>query len=207
MQGKWKENVSIYHKDCKRRKQKRKHTIKDKAKWYLTNKEKVLNKKNLYEDVIEHKIPIVQKKEKYLPIHILFVEKYNKEYDFIDIIKVKAFQWKRGWINVDTMDYISGHVLKDIQTEDVFQLILHHESKEKERISEYGNNKIIMFNTLLPQNYWHYFGFYSHSLRKFWQKYAHRKDRMLLRNWISHRDFDEEIKTHYLSKSISWEVW
>ena len=43
MQGTWKENISGYHKDCRRKKQSRKHTLKDKV--------KPLIKKFIYKDI------------------------------------------------------------------------------------------------------------------------------------------------------------
>ena len=45
------------------------------------------------------------------------------------------------------------------------------------------------------------------KVRKFAQKYANSMDRQNIKTWINNKNWNAEVKTHALSKSILWAIW
>jgi len=39
------------------------------------------------------------------------------------------------------------------------------------------------------------------------QKFSHKRDRRIIRDWLIKKDYEKEIPTHHTSKSLLWELW
>ena len=79
-------------------------------------------------------------------------------------------------------------------------------SKMVTRDFTHRSDKKFMYGKYLPN--WKWYTFFGDGKRRgIAQRYANSKDRLRLREWIQKGDWDKDIPTHYLSKSIAWEVW
>lgn len=76
----------------------------------------------------------------------------------------------------------------------------------KKNILTFGDT-VFLYGKPIPVDFWNIFGFWSTRRRKYCQNYANRKDRRIIRDWIIERDWNREISTHELSKTIAWLVW
>ena len=66
------------------------------------------------------------------------------------------------------------------------------------------DNYVSLYNIIFDgKEYSKVFGSHFRNVRKDAQRLSHHKTRMIFRNWKQKADFDSEIKTHELSKSIS----
>lgn len=127
-------------------------------------------------------------KEKIKSLH----KKLYKKEDSIDVLEYKT----RTDITYDSKKFYDRYqyTIKPIGNEQ-FLTRVH----DRERLFAYGKP--------LSVNFWHEFGFWSTKARKYAQKKAHHMDRQNIRTYISKGEWDKEIKTHALSKSIAWEVY
>lgn len=65
-----------------------------------------------------------------------------------------------------------------------------------------------MYGKPLLEDWWNIYGrMWSTRRRKWCQSYANSKDRRIVRDWIIVGDYDIEMNTHELSKTIDWLVW
>ena len=79
------------------------------------------------------------------------------------------------------------------------------ERKNKINITDFNLEKDFIYNKPLPR--WKRRTFYNDGKRrKIAQNRANRMDRRNIKHWINKGDFDSEVKTHALSKSIAWEI-
>jgi len=80
------------------------------------------------------------------------------------------------------------------------------ERKNKVIIKDYDKDGSFIYNK--PLSSWKRMTFFNDGKRrKIAQKHAHSMDRQNIRKWIHDEDWDAEVKTHALSKSIAWEIW
>jgi hypothetical protein len=239
MNGLWKENVSGWnHKDTRRKKQSRKHYIKDKGKAiYLKfgRNGKHTADKNVFR--IENEQEII-----YNPYHYMDIKKYAEVFN-IEIVYYElddnGLEDKNKPVFKNLNVYIdpNKNYYNDVfyeeksrkELDDYLGLIFLQryeiiskkptgrkiETNWKEIKDAYDVDKIYsfwstektyMYNTLIPG--WKVDTFFDDGKRrKIAQKKAHHKDRQNLRKYLKEGDWDKEIKTHYLSKSIAWEVY
>jgi len=206
MNGLWKENLGGWnHKGQKRKKQKRKHTIRDRARALL----KVQERKDIgiwEEGEVEFKKPEkIFKNNFYIEIwRVKFLKSDYSKYIYRD-----AYFWNNCWYNEYTDEPIHYSFVKKVDflyaTELVFDKPIEIKENPFRGYSFYVSTTTFIFGKPLPN--WKKWTLYNDGRRrKFAQKQAHSKDRAKLREWISKGDWDSEIKTHALSKSILWEV-
>ena len=222
MNGTWKENVSGWdRKGNKRKKQSRKHTLKDKVKPLIRK----FHYNEEYNDTIwiEGDANYI-KPEKYIYKKSGFIETWSievsryigqkvcedyllSEYSYNNRVAYQTIDDK--WYDEYTNEPIDGIVKK-----------LHFKYKEEVTFDEpvkiyvgtwsrkpSTDETIFIYGKPITDNYTNQYGFWSARRRKWIQTSAHRKDRALLRQYISNSDWNKDVKTHPLSKSISWEVW
>jgi len=226
MNGTWKENIAGYSKDCRRKKQTRKHTLKDKAKWHIKHSEiRWKIKKSSSRTKIEGDIKcnfdnLKVKKELYVPVFVIEVDNYKYSKTLGDDYKVKpegffegntkqAFRYRNDWYDIYTYKKIEG-IIKPLNKIDTIYIpwdenLQDTENKNGCRIST--TKTIFLYGKPLCVNYWNEYGFWSTKARKYAQKKANSMDRQRVRNYIAEGDWDKEIKTHHLSKSIAWEIY
>jgi len=213
MQGLWKEKLSGYdRKGLKRKKITRKHILKDKAKWHIINSDnskqireepgnliyirKIKNKRNFYAELWLIKEDI----SKY-PLNILLKKKNKTK---------AAFFYKNKWFDYFTKEPIEYNIIKIYKIKNIFANLLM-ENKSKYRIikKDYSptNSIYFLYNKPLNKNFYYEFGFWTSRYRKYAQNKANRKDRRIVKDWIRKGNFEKELKSHNLSKSIAWEVW
>ena len=229
MQGVWKENVSGYdRKGNKRKKQNRKHLLKDKAKWHIKhtiyNKQIASKKSNrtYIEGDIDFTPPMVKNnRELYVDVWVVDIDNYNYskslgEYCFIipdghfEGNNRTAFEYNNSWYDIYTKKIIKG-IIKPLTKIDTIYLDW---DENKPKIVEYHGycgaatkETIFLYGKPLPVKFWNIFGFYATKDRKYAQKKVNHIDRQNLRTYIAKGDWDVEIKTHALSKSIAWEIY
>jgi len=227
MNGTWKENIAGWNlKDCKRKKQTRKHTLKDKAKWHIKHsdigwKAKKGSSRTKIEGAIEY-IPdtVKVKKELYVPVFVVDVDNYNYTETLGDDYRVKpegffegnnrtAFRYRNAWYDIYTYEKIEG-IIKPLNEIDTIYLPWDENLQDTEDRSYYRastTETVFLYGKPLPVDFWKIFGFWSTKGRKYAQKKANRADRMAIKTWLGNKDISKEIKTHALSKSIAWEIW
>ena len=220
MQGTWKEKVGGWnHKDTKRKKQTRKHILKDKVKplikkFYYDDKE--------FEDTIRYETIIEYKADKAVYKNSGFVEYWKIEKltkvgnqvfgDYLEPIynrtKMDAYLENGIWYNVYTNEIINGYIEKIAflyKEEKVF-------NKPKLINCGYSRNYIMCYNIFiynkpLGEDWHNQYGFWSTKARKHVQKLVNARDRANTREYINRGDWDKDVKTHALSKSIAWEIY
>lgn len=208
MTGLWKENIGGWNaKNQKRKKQSRKHTLKDKG--------KVLIK-------AFHKGKPVDVREEYEIEHIL-TDPPQKRSDWCELWSVRktknhfckigksfyAIKYGDKWFN-----HVTYKELPDSR-EIVALDFIGKEEFEKDPVEEKSSRSYLWAATKTtyyiygkPVEKWKERSFYSHGHRRLdAQKKVTRRNRARLKTWISKADWDKEIKTHALSKSISWEIY
>ena len=210
MNGLWKENLGGWnHKDSKRKKQSRNNTLRDKGRALL----KIQETKDIgirEEGDVEYIDPKkVYKNNFYIEIWKIIISKED-EYLFKNTSKIRyAYLWNNSWYD----DYNDEKIISDNidKLEFIYstELIFDEEIKIKEPSYYWGAGSItttFLFDKPLP--YWKQRTFYNDGKRrKYAQKYASSMDRANLKEWVRKEDWDSEIKTHALSKSILWEIW
>jgi len=220
MKGLWKENISGWNsKNTKRKKQTRKHTLKDNGRIInnLFNK-KSLKTKKIFR--IENKVENIMTYGEYYPkqykeiksVKTYYINWYGKEYE--------AYKFKDIWYDINTNKEIKPFkisqwdeymkqpiIVKYIDTYDFDDEIGRNKANKKhDFICGNYNQKEFIYDKILPS--WKKMTFYNNGKRrKFAQKKANRRDRQYIKKWINNSDFDAEIKTHDLSKSILYEIY
>jgi len=226
MNGTWKENVAGYSKDNRRKKQTRKHTLKDVAKWHIRHSDAGYRKKKTTPSIrveggIETtlaKVPV--KKELYVSVYIVDVDNYDYElkadagifgvaHGFFEGNNKTAFKYKNRFYDYYTKEPIEG-IVKVLNLVDTMYLDWDEGETKYERdgwCSASSTETLFLYGKPLPVDYWNIFGFWSTKGRKYAQKKANRADRMAIKTWIENKDISKEVKTHALSKSIAWEIY
>jgi len=208
MKGLWKEKLSGYnHKGEKRKKTKRKHILKDNIKYHIkANTHGRKNKLNVEEYIYSIKKKI--NKELFVKLSLISHTKYK--IDFFYNKNTLAFLYKGNWYDYYTQEIIKSSFIKELYFVEYIYLDWDRsvEKYVEKKYSTYRNKvNYFLYGRPLPKDFYNIFGFYSARRRKYIQINANRKDRRLLKQWLSNNNFDKPIKTHALSKSIAWEVW
>lgn len=206
MKGLWKENLGSWnHKDSKRKKQTRNHTLKDNIKvltkreinYYKEGEVELFLPKSIYKDcgVVE-------------VWNIMFS---NYEYLFDYGKSIRAYYIPQfGWFDDYTNEIIEYPFIKRMDKVDEkfiqYPKPVLIKRGYKKNITTFGD-RVFLYGKPLPVDFWHMFGYWSTRRRKWCQTYANRKDRVIIRDWINKSDWNKEIPTHEVSKSIAWMVW
>ena len=220
MQGKWKNDLGSWNsKDTKRKSQTRNQYLKDRGLWYSRSDYKDLPIHNIrVENEVQHfDEEKVYKKSGWIETWRISVSRYTGQVDdynslFIESIysgNIRTAYWNNGWRDEYTNEPIIGDIrkLSFLWKEEVQFDIPEEEPKRKRQSWYYSSSKEILFIDDKPVSSWKRWTFYNDGKRrKFAQKYATSMDRQNTRNWITKEEWDTEIKTHALSKSIAWEV-
>jgi len=231
MNGTWKENISGYdRKSNKRKKQTRKHLLKDKAKYHITHSEyygrknkKLSNNPNVcyIEGAVEHTPSMVKnKKELYVDVYTIDVDNYDRtecNVTLTDVIRgcfegntKIAFNHHGRWYDIYTYEHIRGAVKKLTKIDTIY---LDWDESLPDMVEDCGYyasatiETIFLYGKPLPVDWHNIFGFWSTKARKYAQKKVNSMDRQRLINYISEGDWDKDVKTHSLSKSIAWEIY
>ena len=95
------------------------------------------------------------------------------------------------------------HTLKD----KIKPLIRHVVFKKEEISSITIENSIYIYGKPLPTDFFHMYGFYSTRRKKFVKRFANRRTRLRIKEWLIKGDYDTTHKNHSLEKSILWEIY
>ena len=206
MNGKWKSDVSGWnHKDSRRKKQTRNSILKDRGLYFSRKEPKESVRLESEVEFIED--TIVKYGESKSIYKIKINKSYNGEHSFR-----KAWYYGSGshkeWYDAITNQPIHGWGHQIEIVEELWQEYTHY---QKPRVYSSGYRglytKSQMFLYDKPVQNWKRWTFYGDGKRrKYAQKYANSMDRNNLRTWITRGDWDLEMKTHALSKSVAWEV-
>ena len=211
MQGMWQTKISGESKKGKRKKIKRKHILRDKALWYMRNHDK----KELKEFKTEGKNNIVHTfknpyKQTHADVYLVAFSKYiDIEYTKQPSTKVlEVFKYKNGFYTLDKKEFLYGNVVVLGKIGNI-EICLDNDKPDFLTRKLYTGEKptYFLYNKPLPKKVWDMYGAYFSTQRKYWQRQVHKRDRQNVRNYIKKADWDDEIKTHELSKSIEWQIW
>ena len=228
MNGTWKENVSGYDRKCsKRKRQTRKHTLKDKAKALIRR----FKFNDIENDVIRYETKLEYTSDESIIKKSGWVDEYEIEVSTIVDTKIindvtldnctcslkTAYLENDSWYDVYTNELIVNNARKNSKSkvriicflgkkEKIFnkpKIIKNYFFKDKYILT----SNTFIYNKPIPKNFWHIYGFYSSRARKHIQRRVNHIDRQRLKMYLTKGDWDLEIKTHALSKSIAWEVY
>lgn len=206
MKGLWKENLGSWnHKDTKRKKQTRKHTLKDNIKVLI--KEEI----NYYK---EGECELVLPKPVYEDCGVVEVWNvmFSKYEYFFDYSKPRRAYYipQLGWFDDYTNNSIDKPFHKKVELVGKkfvkYPRPIKVKSGYRKNILTFGG-EVFLYGKPLPVDYWRMFGFRSTRRRKWIQRYVNKKERRAVRDWVTKADWNREIPTHSLSKSIAWMVW
>jgi len=233
MNGLWKETVSGWdRKGNKRRKQTRNNTIRDKARQIIH----IYSEENDVNDKYSRKSDKAVLTNSAITVHKFTGSSYmsstrTKYPEYVQMWKIRyhygslgeskvceAFLNNGKWLLRDkhTLSYsfeVSWFKQREEFVERICPLDMFkpdwtkeraYKNRKSENINVYGTT--YLYSKPLPD--WKRSTFYDDGKRrKYAQKYANSMDRQKIREWIGHKDWDKEVKTHALSKSILWEIW
>lgn len=227
MHGTWKENIDGYDRKGNRRKRHTsKHTLNDKAMWHIKNE--TYNRKNSIDTgaarveggVIVTQDMVKNKKHLYVDVWTVDVDNYDRNECGVSIGDIidgcfegntkTAFNYRGGWYDIYTQEPIQGCV-KELNKIDTIYLDWDESLPDiVEKRGYYGystEETIYLYNKPLPVDWHNIFGFWSTKARKYAQKKVNHMDRQRVRDYLAIGDWDEDVKTHSLSKSIAWEIY
>jgi len=229
MQGVWKENLGGWNtKGIKRKKQTRNHTIKDKAKAILKNYSEEHDDLELYKSdkniltnssITEYTTCWRREKKvfptivKYFKIRLYFDNIHGKT----ETHTFRAFLHNGLWL---TENCISIFDSLDLSWQQKYHAYIvkvkligefrpnwteHKKVEISYNTSYYPEGTTYLYNK--PFYDWRrWFLYKPNKRRKFALHTANSADRMAIKTFISNKDWDAELKTHALSKSILWEI-
>jgi len=233
MNGLWKENVSGWdRKGNRRRKTSRNNTIRDKGRAILRNfdetediprnhrcrnKPEILTNSTITEHTYSGSFYGYTNGSYPEYVKTFKVRVHYKTFlsDVENTITFEAFFNNGKWCTTDKRDIfrLVSATYKDFFVEKVRmtgELRLDW-TKEKTRnnkvsVNNHGEGTTYLYGKPLPD--WKRMTLYNDGKRrKYAQKYASSMDRQNIRKWCDARDWDAEVKTHALSKSVLWEIW
>jgi len=207
MNGLWKEKLGGWNaKGCRRKSQSRKNTLRDKGRALIHAQDKRKDVGIWEEGDIEY----INKEPSF---------KYSDWSEIWSVAVAKDINYSKSFYAIlykDVWyDYITYEMLKEQQLIKKLDFIEKEEFQFENPIERKNDNgylwasaKSTMFIYGKPISNWKRLTFYNDGKRrKIAQKIASSKDRALLRTWINKGDWDAEIGSHALSKSILWEIW
>lgn len=219
MKGLWKNDLGGYYKDNKRKKQTRRHYIKDNG--------KAICKRY----ISEHKNPGRKYDDEIFRIENEVENKFTKpdlgigeEVFEVDICKIVWYGkiyfafFYNGWYDEITNEYIGPKwdpVWGDYQSEpkllEVIKTVPFDDDigRKKDQIvydgytGDYTRNEFLYGKPLLKKD----INWGNGRRGKIAQKFSHKRDRRIMRDWLIKKNYNKEIPTHHTSKSLLWELW
>lgn len=228
MNGLWKESVGGWnHKDTKRKKQKRKHTIRDKGRGTLKAAKRYSLSNRIYREEGLVDVTYVEKKEYFYTAKLYrgtfyypkvdetgnFIKnKYgNQEYVYKTIVYYfddndKSFKDRDGKVLFTELvqkQKINMRVLINVDLNINVKLypVISRETKTLRNVWM-GSSKEYLYNKLVLST--DIKQLYRDWSRKWARTYANRLTRNRVKQWIRNADFDKEIKNHSYEKSIEY---
>ena len=221
MTGTWKEETPTYSKyGDKRRRQTRKHTIKDKFKPLIKkfHYKSIVDKSGTYKDIIGRYTYLendeaIKHSDR---IDIYTVKLIRKPENGLSFNKTKsircAYFHKNKWCDFYTDEIIKGDFECTI-LKFQFSTFIHYNPpkiiSKKYYKTSYSRRKssIWFYDKPVDVNWHNKYGFWRSNLRKFFQTIANRRDRRYVKFYCHSQEWDKEIKRCKSSKSIDWDVW
>ncbi len=228
MNGLWKESVGGWnHKDTKRKKQKRKHTIRDKGRGTLKATKRYSLSSRIYREEGLVDVTYVEKKEYFYTANLyrgtfyypkvdetgsFLKNKYgNQEYVYKTIYYYfddndKSFKDKDGKTLFTELVYIQ-RINMNIITKTYLNVdiklypVISREIKNLKNVWM-GSSKEYLYNKLVLKS--DIKQLYRDWSRKWARTYANRLTRNNVKQWIRNADFDKEIKNHPYEKSVDY---
>lgn len=218
MNGTWKENVGGWnHKDTRRKRQNRNHTLNDNG-YYFSRKEPA--KSVRYESEVEHVPEVITKHGETRQIYKIKLDKGLGLYSYRLAYYTGSYEcsYNVRWYDAHTHAYIDDNYfagcsyyrnrieIVKLMWEEYFH---YEEPKVIKRGYKYrrAHSNTLMFVYDKPVYDWKRWTYYSDGKRRVYaQKLASSKDRRIIRHWIKKGDWDAEIPTHPISKSVAWEI-
>ncbi len=218
MNGTWKDDVSGWNnKDTRRKKQTRKTYLKDRG-LYLSRKEPLGIVR--YESTVEHiEEEYKYKRSGFVETWKIEVETFVRSITNWNSIFVQnicstnirtAYNFNGVWYDEYTNEIIKGTVKKlDFLWKKEIEIDQPKKVPKRRNWvwSRYSSSNKMFINNKPVESWFRWTWYDDGKRRKVAQKIANSKDKTALRNWIAKEDWDAEIKTHALSKSIAWEVY
>ena len=219
MNGTWKENLSGYnHKGQRRKKQTRKHILKDKIKpliknFYFKNKE-IEKEKFFIENQVEYIDNEQTKKKRNITIKIYKIEviRYYGELcnsRYSTNIREAYKSVNGGYYDLYNFEPIIGNEIKELSLIDTEEFEVEQKDNSKKNNKPityfYYNSKIyFIYGKPLEKDFFNIYGFNSCKRRKYCKKLANKRTRKNIKTWLKKGDFDKPHKNHFMEKSTSW---
>lgn len=216
MKGLWQTKLSGYnHKNTYRKKNTRKHLIKDNIKSILY-KDKHIKSSTLKNTKDDYEIVFDKVKQEYIPIIVkVFKErrfKHNGYEIYLRKKTIEAIKHKYKLYDIYTKkelnfkDYIIVDSVNSVSTcNSINNIVLPTKSNNVRGISD----KRYLYGRPLNPNWDNIYGFWNTRRKKFIRLKANRQNRKFGKEYCRNIVHNENyvLKTNYLSKSIAYEVW
>lgn len=222
MNGTWKNNLGGWSKDSKRKKQTHKNMLRDNGR-HLARNEYRRNTKTINTNIfrVDGDVEVALPEKTYIKSG--FVEtwkvlaiRYIKTTKIGDVLMPeysKSLRTAYSFFGIWYDEYDNEEI--DAQEIEPLSFLYKEEIEYSEpvlRVKERNwctaSTRNIYFFYGKPIQGWKVKTFFNDGRRrKIAQKFASSMDRMNIRTFISNGDWDDEIKTHTLSKSILWEIY
>jgi len=211
MNGTWKEQLGGYDsKGTRRKRQARKHILKDKIKalektfWRESSSEIVEEKNKYSSDVDIFKIQVKRFIEDVRPYYGEYVESVYST-------SIREAYFLLGWRDAYTDKLIEN--CQEVKTLSflyskhlVFDEYLEQKPR-RVRPSKWKTNILFVYGKAIPFKYTRDYYVVPTSLKKGLAKIVNGKDRMRVKDYIHNADWDANIGTHSLSKDYHFYAW
>lgn len=220
MKGLWKNKLGGWnHKDTKRKKQTFNNVLRDKGRAVLNkNRRGDLNRPDVYEyKTVTERTTYWNTYEPRNPVKYGYIDYWDinfniKKNDFSNrTVTVRAFLWRGKWYDSITNTSVDcdERTVKKVRYIATYPVDWDDEliaRRNEPSISEYDEERPFLYGKELSDwKRWTLYG--DGKMRTHSKHFANKMDRVRLREWIANEDWDSEIKTHKLSKSVTWMLW
>ena len=207
MQGLWKENLGGWNaKDCRRKSQSRNNTLRDKGRVLLKAQEHRKDIGIWEEGEVEH----IEDEPIYIKSDWCELWSVRRSKDYLEKIgrAFYAIEYNGRWFDhVTYQEFDNQYTIVRLGYVDKEEFELDIPKKISSRGYYRSHSETITFIFGKPVPNWKRWTFYDDGKRrKIAQKMASSSDRAKLREWIANSNWDAEIGTHALSKSVLWEI-
>jgi hypothetical protein len=213
MKGTWKENLGGWnHKDSKRKKQTRKHLLRDNGRYYSMHDEDCKSCR------IESEVEVNAIYEtKHGETKNIYKIKINKWFDSYSTRVAYVYGDPFGlyghyarWYDAYTEAYIDEHSKRIEVLGLAWQEYTHYDEPRTitkgYSYSGRGWSDELLFVHNKPYYQWERYNRFRDYPRKWAQKEVNRSNRAKVKQYIKNGDWDKEIKLHSCTKSIAWMI-
>jgi len=211
MKGLWKNELGGWSKDTKRKKQTRRHHIKDngKALWkiYIAQWKKSPERK-VDSDIYFNDCDLEE-----------VTYRGRKKIEYAEVWKIEVngkvhFAWTTDrtiWyddytnesIEISSYDDIYYPYIKKLEFIESVPFDDEKWVKPRESKNDIDGNEFFLGKPLMKKD----INWGNGRRGKIAQKFSHKRDRRIMRDWILQGDWEKERQTHHTSKSLLWELW